>query len=215
VQTDPPTRAGNSGRLTVLSQAERNALYGLPDFDDFQRADFFAFTEAERAVADRRKGPVERLHCLLQIGYFKAKQAFFNFDGRDIPMEDIEFLLKRYFPGDPVALRPLRRNERYAQRAEIAELFGYRLWSAADRPATGGGRRPGSAAFCCSMSTRRSMTRRRSEKSGNGRSRSCRKMTFLPPAIVCAKDRTVKWNCAGAPSIGRRGGSQGTCVRLR
>ncbi len=114
MQTDQPTRAGNSGRLTVLSQAERNALYGLPDFDDFQRAEFFAFSEAERA--DRRKGPVERLHCLLQIGYFKAKQAFFNFDGRDIPTEDTEFLLKRYFPGDTVALRPLRRNERYAQK---------------------------------------------------------------------------------------------------
>lgn len=134
MQTAPPTRAGNSGRLTVLSQAERTALYGLPDFDDFQRADFFAFTEAERAVADRRKGPVERLHCLLQIGYFKAKQAFFTFDGRDIPSEDIEFLLTHYFPGDTVALRPLRRNERYAQRAAIAEVFGYRSWSEADRP---------------------------------------------------------------------------------
>ena len=76
MQTDQPTRAGNSKRLTVLSQAERTALYSLPDFDDFQRADFFAMTEAERALADRRKGPVERLHCLLQIGYFKAKQAF-------------------------------------------------------------------------------------------------------------------------------------------
>ena len=119
----------------MLSQAERNALYGLPDFDDFQRADFFAFTEAERAVADRRKGPVERLHCLLQIGYFKAKQAFFNFDGPDVPAEDIEFLLERYFPGGTVALRPLRQDERYAQRAEIAKLFGYRLWSEADRPA--------------------------------------------------------------------------------
>ena len=119
----------------MLSQAERNALYSLPDFDDFQRADFFAFTEAERAVADRRKGPVERLHCLLQIGYFKAKRAFFNFDVPDVPAEDIEFLLERYFPEGTVALRPLRQDERYAQRAEIARLFGYRLWSEADRPA--------------------------------------------------------------------------------
>lgn len=135
MQTDQPTRAGNSKRLTVLSQAEHTALYGLPDFDDFQRAEFFAFTEVERAVADQRKWPVERLHCLLQLGYFKAKHAFFNFDESDIPAEDIEFLLKRYFPGDMVALRPLRRSERYAQRAEIAELFRYRIWSEADRPA--------------------------------------------------------------------------------
>ena len=96
MQTDQPTRSGNSKRLTVLSQAERDALYGLPDFDDFQRADFFAFTEAERAVADRRQWPVERLHCLIQLGYFKAKQAFFNFDEADIPADDIEFLRKRY-----------------------------------------------------------------------------------------------------------------------
>ena len=135
MQTDQPTRTGNSKRLTVLSQAERDALYGLPDFDDFQRADFFAFTEAERAVADRRQWPVERLHCLIQLGYFKAKQAFFNFDEADIPADDIEFLRKRYFPRDAVALGPLRRSERYAQRAEIADFFGYRIWSEADRPA--------------------------------------------------------------------------------
>jgi len=51
----PSIRLGNSRRLTVLSQAERLALYGLPDFDDFQRAEFFAFTDAERALAERRK----------------------------------------------------------------------------------------------------------------------------------------------------------------
>ena len=33
-------RADGSKRLTVLSEAERLALYGLPDFDDFQRAEF-------------------------------------------------------------------------------------------------------------------------------------------------------------------------------
>ena len=134
LQTDQPTRASDSKRLTVLSPAERTALYGLPDFDDFQRADFFAMTEAERALADRRKGPVERLHCLLQIGYFKAKQAFFNFDAQDIATEDIEFLVGRYFRRETVALRPLRQDERYTQRTEIAKLFGYRLWSATDRP---------------------------------------------------------------------------------
>ena len=69
-------------------------------------------TEVERALADRRKGPVERLHCLLQIGYFKAKQAFFNFEVQEIPTEDIEFLLRRYFPGETVALRSLRQDER-------------------------------------------------------------------------------------------------------
>ena len=135
METDKATRAGKSRRLTVLSQAERVALYDLPDFDDFQRAEFFAMTEAERALVDRRKGATEQLHCLLQIGYFKAKQAFFSFSEREVPVDDIEFLQKRYFPGGSVALRPLRQSERYAQRAAITRLFGYRLWSDADRSA--------------------------------------------------------------------------------
>ena len=118
----------------MLSPAERLALYGLPDFDDFQRAEFFAFTDAERTLAERRKGPVEHLHCLLQIGYFKAKNAFFNLSAQAVPPEDVAFLVERYLPGSPVTLQPLTEYEQYTQRAEIAKLFGYRLWSGTDRP---------------------------------------------------------------------------------
>jgi hypothetical protein len=42
-------RADSGKRLTVLSEAEKLALYGLPDFDDFQRDEFFALTEAVTA----------------------------------------------------------------------------------------------------------------------------------------------------------------------
>ena len=74
-----PTRANNSKRITVLSEAEKHALYGLPDFDDFQRAEYFAMTEAEHALVFRRKDILAQLYCLLQIGYFKAKQPSFDF----------------------------------------------------------------------------------------------------------------------------------------
>jgi len=33
-----------SERLNVLSEAEQFALYGLPDFDDSQRMDYFVCT---------------------------------------------------------------------------------------------------------------------------------------------------------------------------
>lgn len=136
--SDQPTRTAGSRRLTIFTAEERLALYGLPDFDDFQRAEFFAFAETELAVADRRRGPVDRLHCLLQLGYFKAKHAFFNLAAEAVPAEDVAFLADRYFPDLPAAsvgLQRLRRRERDAQRAEIARLFGFRLWSGADRPA--------------------------------------------------------------------------------
>lgn len=63
--------------LTVLSAAERAALYGLPDFDDFQRAEFLALTDEERTLAQGRHGLSEQILCMLQIGYFKAKKSFF------------------------------------------------------------------------------------------------------------------------------------------
>jgi hypothetical protein len=42
--------------LAVLSEAEQEALYGLPDFDDAQRLEYLALTEIELAFASRRPG---------------------------------------------------------------------------------------------------------------------------------------------------------------
>ena len=44
-------RANNSKRLTVLSEAEKLVLYSLPDFDDFQRAEYFAALLQKIALA--------------------------------------------------------------------------------------------------------------------------------------------------------------------
>ena len=95
----------------MLSQAEMLALYGLPDFDEFQRAEYFAFTGPERALAERRKGLAVQLHCMLQIGYFKAKNAFFTLSEKEVPAEDLAFLIERYFPGNHVTLRPVTAYE--------------------------------------------------------------------------------------------------------
>ena len=40
--------------LTIVSEAEKSALYGLPDFDDFQRAEYFALTADEAVRAPSR-----------------------------------------------------------------------------------------------------------------------------------------------------------------
>jgi TnpA family transposase len=128
-------RGDTNRRLTILTEAEKTALYDLPAFDDFQRIEFFAMTDAERTLALQRRGIVKQLYCLLQIGYFKAKQAFFQFTLEDVPPEDIEFLLQRYFPGQTATNEPLLTSEYYVQRNKIAELFEYRLCSDDDIPA--------------------------------------------------------------------------------
>ncbi|NHZ94111.1 DUF4158 domain-containing protein, partial [Massilia sp. CCM 8733] len=70
--------------LSVLSDAEQEALYGLPDFDDAQRMEYLALTETELALASSRPGLPAQVYCVLQIGYFKAKQSFFRFDWTDV-----------------------------------------------------------------------------------------------------------------------------------
>lgn len=116
-------------RLTILSEAEQFALYGLPDFDDTQRMEYFVFTEHELSLALSRPSLPAQVYCALQIGYFKAKQAFFRFDWEKVDEEDIRFILERYFGGQEFIKYPVTKHEHYTQRPEIVSLFGYRLWS--------------------------------------------------------------------------------------
>jgi hypothetical protein len=71
-------RADRGKRLTILSESEKCALYGLPDFDDFQRAEFFSMTDAERTLALHRKGLEEQVFCLLQIGLLQGQTSLFS-----------------------------------------------------------------------------------------------------------------------------------------
>ncbi len=115
-------------RLAVLSEAEQEALYGLPDFDDAQRLEYLALTEAELALASSRSGMHAKVYCALQIGYFKAKHAFFRFDLDDVE-DDRTFVLSRYFHGKRFKRESITKHEHYAQREQIARLFGYQPWT--------------------------------------------------------------------------------------
>ncbi len=114
--------------LTVLSDAEHEALYGLPDFDDGQQLDFLSLSESELGLATSRPGLHAQVYCILQIGYFKAKHAFFRFNWADVE-DDTAFVLSRYFHGEVFEQKTVNNHEHYTQRGLIAELFGYRPWA--------------------------------------------------------------------------------------
>jgi len=46
-------------------------------------------------------------------------QAFFRFRLADVPQEDIDFLMRRYFPDQTFRRRPVRQAEYYMQRKEF------------------------------------------------------------------------------------------------
>lgn len=118
-----------SERLTVFSGAEQEALYGLPEFDDAQRLAYLALTETELAIASSRPGLHAQIYCILQIGYFRAKQAFFRFDWDEVD-DDCAFVLSRYFTDEPFEPKKITKHEHYVQREQIAKLCGYRPWAA-------------------------------------------------------------------------------------
>jgi Tn3 transposase DDE domain/Domain of unknown function (DUF4158) len=122
-----------SERLAVLSNAEQFALYGLPDFDDGQRWAYLSLSEPELALACSRPALHAQVYCALQIGYFKAKHAFFRFTWDDV-QDDSAFVLSCNFNDHTFEPRTITKHEHFAQRAVIANLFAYRLWSADFRP---------------------------------------------------------------------------------
>lgn len=118
-----------SERLAVLSDAEQYALYGLPDFGDGQQLKYLSLSEAELTLASSRPSLHAQVYCTLQIGYFKAKHAFFRF-AWDEAEDDCAFVLSRYYNDQAFSPIAITKHEHYTQRALIAELFGYQLWSA-------------------------------------------------------------------------------------
>lgn len=120
--------SSKSERLAVLNNAEQEALYGLPDFDDTQRLEFLTLDEHELVLVNSRKGLHAQLFCILQIAYFKGKHLFFHFSWNDV-LDDCHFVLSRYFPCNSLPKKAPSKYERYAQREKIWALYGYQPWS--------------------------------------------------------------------------------------
>ncbi|WP_139686238.1 Tn3 family transposase [Vibrio tasmaniensis] len=122
-----------SKRLSILTDAEKFALYSLPDFDEGQQLEFLSLQAKELALASNRPNIQSQIYCILQIGYFKAKHAFFNFTLTDIE-SDFNFVIHRYFRNESFSETTISTHEYYIQRQMIAEYFGYSQWSASVSP---------------------------------------------------------------------------------
>lgn len=116
-----------SERLSILSDLEEFAFYGVPDFTDEQRSTYFSFEEQEWNLISTCPSLHTQVYCALQIGYFKAKKLFFPI--HKISQADIHFILSRHFQGQVLSISTISKHECYLQRESICHLFGYKLWS--------------------------------------------------------------------------------------
>ena len=87
-------QAGNTTRkrLRILRDDEIDALYGRPRFTPEEREEYFTLSSAE--ALEQFHSIKSRIHAILQLGYFKARQMFFALD-RDEMAEDARYIQER------------------------------------------------------------------------------------------------------------------------
>ncbi|MBK3844154.1 DUF4158 domain-containing protein, partial [Paraburkholderia aspalathi] len=122
--------AANSHRLSILTRHEIDELYALPRFTDEDRHAGFELGEAEQQLVRSRTASVAA-HLTLQLGYFKAKHQFFDYDHEAVE-DDLRYILARHFPDTNLsAIRPPSTPTRRALQHSILDLFGFQLCDSA------------------------------------------------------------------------------------
>jgi hypothetical protein len=116
-------------RIHLLSKPEIEDLYSLPQFNQDERRYYFSLSKSELNDLDLYKNVKTRLYFILQLGYFKATQQFYNFNFEDVKA-DIRFIFKTYLQTNPLNLKgKISRNYNQKQKENILKLVGYSAWS--------------------------------------------------------------------------------------
>ena len=123
----------DSNRLKILSDDEIKALYARPNFTPEERVRYFALSPEE--TSELLAFPIEsRFYCILELGYFKARQQFFTFSVPDV-QDDLDYIRKHYYPAHSVSgVLPSRKARSRRQRI-ILTLCRYKLFDDAARQA--------------------------------------------------------------------------------
>ena len=78
-------------RLQILSPEEYELLWGFTHFTMSERQLFFTLTPREQNRYERLRTRRTKVHFLLHLGYFKARQRFYVID-IDLMSEDVKSL---------------------------------------------------------------------------------------------------------------------------
>jgi TnpA family transposase len=115
----------NQKRIRILSAIEQDALYGLPTFNDYERAYYFSLDEHEKREMEALRSLESRVHFIMQLGYFKAKLMFFEC-GFSECIEDITYIVNHCF-SERFDVQDVTKRIRYANYSRILTLFSYRF----------------------------------------------------------------------------------------
>lgn len=83
-------------RIYLLSESEISDLYARPDFNSDERELYFSMGSQELEALNNYATTKTRAYFILQLGYFKARQQFFNFEFQEV-RADLTYVLSKYF----------------------------------------------------------------------------------------------------------------------
>lgn len=115
--------------LTILSDAERSALYDRPEYNNEQRLEYLSLTQEELQIALFRHNISSQIYCILQFSYFKSVKIFFRLTWEEVDQKDLNFILQQYFQNQVFELQIISKHEHYAQCDSISSYFGYVYWA--------------------------------------------------------------------------------------
>lgn len=120
----------NHKRIHLLSSTEVEELYARPQFNVYEQRLYFTLNQSERAALVQHSNIKTRIYFILQLGYFEAKQQFFNFSLDEVS-NDVQFIVSTYYSDTPSSpfTGSLSREYSRKQRQAILSLFYYRNWS--------------------------------------------------------------------------------------
>ena len=99
-------------RIYLLSETEIADVYARPDFNQCEKELYFTLNTRELDILNRYSNIRTRVYFILQLGYFKAKQRFFNFNFEDV-LTDVEYILSKHSDDSKTILYRSSNNENF------------------------------------------------------------------------------------------------------
>lgn len=116
-----------SKRLSILNKQEYEDLYGLPQFTKDERVHFFSLNDEENIYLKRLPKPHLKAYFILQLGYFKAKQRFFDIDPSK-HYQDLRYIRSQILGNKQVELQIPSKNSRSLYRTKILKLTDHKIF---------------------------------------------------------------------------------------
>lgn len=119
----------NLKRIYLLPEAEIADLYARPVFNQNEQQLYFELTQVELDTLGQFGTIKTKVHFILQLAYFKAKNQFFTFTFDDV-RADVDYVLAKFFKKtDGVFQGNISRQRINQQKQIILNLFDYQAWS--------------------------------------------------------------------------------------